>query len=194
MTMFTDPPVTSGVGALLILTDHAGFGNPGTFGGPIRTPALDRLAAGGLNYKRLPRDGDVQSDAGGVNDRAKPSRSALRHGQRIPGAVPGYSAMPPKDRQPFVKTLQEMAIRQPVLASGTRHLTTCRALAGGRRWPDALGFDYFRDFPGGERDHKPLLDAVASGRITAEPLYARSGTVALVGELSGHVFPNLTPM
>jgi hypothetical protein len=32
---------------LLILTDDAGFGNPGTFGGPIRTPALDRLAAAG---------------------------------------------------------------------------------------------------------------------------------------------------
>jgi hypothetical protein len=37
------------------------------------------------------------------------------------------------------------------------------------RWPDALGFDYFRGFPGGERDYKSLLDAVASGRITAEP-------------------------
>jgi Sulfatase len=35
---------------LLILTDNAGFGNPGTFGGPIRTPALDRLAAGRLRY------------------------------------------------------------------------------------------------------------------------------------------------
>jgi hypothetical protein len=33
---------------LLVLTDDAGFGNPGTFGGPIHTPALDRLAAGGL--------------------------------------------------------------------------------------------------------------------------------------------------
>jgi len=32
---------------LLILTDDAGFGNPATFGGPISTPALDRLAAGG---------------------------------------------------------------------------------------------------------------------------------------------------
>jgi len=35
---------------LLVLTDNAGFGNPATFGGPIRTPALDRLAAGGLRY------------------------------------------------------------------------------------------------------------------------------------------------
>jgi hypothetical protein len=30
-----------------------------------------------------------------------------------------------------------------------------------------LGFDYFRGFPGGDRES--LLDAVASGRITAEP-------------------------
>ena len=35
---------------LLVLIDDAGFGNPATFGGPIRTPVLDRLAEGGLRY------------------------------------------------------------------------------------------------------------------------------------------------
>ena len=33
-----------------ILTDDAASGNLATFGGPIRTPALDRLAGGGLKY------------------------------------------------------------------------------------------------------------------------------------------------
>ena len=62
------------------------------------------------------------------------NHQAVRFGMvsEFSGPFPGYSAMLPKDRQPFVKTLQEMAIRQPVLASGTRHLTTCRALAGVR--------------------------------------------------------------
>ena len=33
---------------LLVLIDDAGFGNPGTFGGPIDTPHYDRMAAQGL--------------------------------------------------------------------------------------------------------------------------------------------------
>src|SRR5262245_32023624 len=33
---------------LLIMTDDVGFGAPGTFGGVIPTPALDRIAANGL--------------------------------------------------------------------------------------------------------------------------------------------------
>jgi arylsulfatase len=32
---------------LLVLIDDAGFGNPSTFGGPVATPTLDKLAAEG---------------------------------------------------------------------------------------------------------------------------------------------------
>jgi arylsulfatase A-like enzyme len=32
------------------MTDDPGFANPATFGGPIRTPTLDRLAASGISY------------------------------------------------------------------------------------------------------------------------------------------------
>ena len=35
---------------LLIMTDDAGFGEPGTFGGVIPTPALDRIAHAGVRY------------------------------------------------------------------------------------------------------------------------------------------------
>jgi Sulfatase len=35
---------------LLIMTDDAGFGAPGTFGGVVPTPALDRIANDGLRY------------------------------------------------------------------------------------------------------------------------------------------------
>ena len=35
---------------LLIMTDDCGFGAPGTFGGVIPTPALDRVAKAGLRY------------------------------------------------------------------------------------------------------------------------------------------------
>src|SRR6187549_2504389 len=35
---------------LLIMTDDAGFGAPGTFGGVVPTPALDRIANNGVRY------------------------------------------------------------------------------------------------------------------------------------------------
>ena len=38
---------------LLIMTDDAGFGAPGTFGGVVPTPALDRIANNGLRYTQF---------------------------------------------------------------------------------------------------------------------------------------------
>src|SRR6202795_3253029 len=38
---------------LLIMTDDQGYGVPGTFGGVIPTPALDRIAAAGLRYTQF---------------------------------------------------------------------------------------------------------------------------------------------
>ena len=50
------PPVKAPPNApniLLVLIDDAGFGNPSTFGGPVATPTLDKLAAEGLRYNRF---------------------------------------------------------------------------------------------------------------------------------------------
>ena len=38
---------------LIVLLDDMGFGQPSTFGGPIRMPTLDRLAARGLRYNQF---------------------------------------------------------------------------------------------------------------------------------------------
>ena len=38
---------------LVVLIDDAGFGNPGTFGGPVETPNYTRMAEGGLKYNRF---------------------------------------------------------------------------------------------------------------------------------------------
>jgi arylsulfatase len=38
---------------LIILLDDVGFGMTGTFGGPVPTPNLDRLANNGLKYNRF---------------------------------------------------------------------------------------------------------------------------------------------
>jgi len=43
-------PPKNAPNVLLIMTDDAGFGAPGTFGGVVPTPALDRIANNGLRY------------------------------------------------------------------------------------------------------------------------------------------------
>ena len=35
---------------LIILLDDVGFGLPSTYGGPVRTPTLDRIANQGISY------------------------------------------------------------------------------------------------------------------------------------------------
>ena len=62
---------------LLIMLDDVGFGQTGTFGGPIPTPALDQLAANGLRYTRF----HTTAICG-------PSRAALITGAIITTAAP----------------------------------------------------------------------------------------------------------
>jgi len=57
---------------LLVLIDDAGFGNPSTFGGPVATPTLDKLAAGGLRYNRFH-----------VTALCSPTRAALLSGRNL---------------------------------------------------------------------------------------------------------------
>jgi phosphoglycerol transferase MdoB-like AlkP superfamily enzyme len=42
---------------LLILLDDVGFGMASTFGGPVPTPNLDKLANNGISYTRFPHNG-----------------------------------------------------------------------------------------------------------------------------------------
>ena len=80
---------------LLVLIDDAGFGNAGTFGGPIDTPNYSRMADGGLRYNRFH-----------VTALCSPTRAALLTGRNnhavgfgsvgeFSSGFPGYTAMVP---------------------------------------------------------------------------------------------------
>jgi arylsulfatase A-like enzyme len=144
---------------LLVLTDDAGFGNPSGFGGPVQTPTLERLADGGVSYNRFH-----------TTALCSPTRAALLTGRNhhavgfgmvgeFAGPFPGYTAMLPKSCQPFARTLQGNGYSTACF--GKWHLTpdNQQGLAGPfDRWPNALGFDYFWGFLGGESGQfDPLL-------------------------------------
>ena len=86
-------PPSGAPNVLLVLIDDAGFGNPSTFGGPIQTPNLTRVAEGGLRYNRFH-----------VTALCSPTRASLLTGRNnhavgfgsigeLSGGFPGYSAI-----------------------------------------------------------------------------------------------------
>ena len=135
---------------LLVLIDDAGFGNPGTFGGPIQTPNYTRMAEGGLRYNRFH-----------VTALCSPTRAALLTGRNnhavgfgsigeFAGGFPGYSATLPRDCAPLPRILRDNGYS--TAAFGKWHLTPDgqQGPAGPfDRWPNGWGFDYFYGILGG---------------------------------------------
>jgi arylsulfatase A-like enzyme/uncharacterized membrane protein len=147
----TPRPPEAAPNVLLVLIDDAGFGNPSTFGGPVSTPAMTRVAEQGLAYNRFH-----------VTALCSPTRAALLTGRNhhsvgfgsigeLPGPFPGYTASVPKDSASFVRVLQ--ANGYSTGGFGKWHLTPdhVQGAAGPfDRWPNAWGFDRFWGFLGGE--------------------------------------------
>jgi len=151
------PPLRPPAGApnvVIVLIDDAGFGNPSTFGGPVRTPTLDNLAANGLRYNRFH-----------VTGLCSPTRAALLSGRNhhsvgfgmvseVHSDFPGYNAHWPKSAASLAKILSGNGYS--TAAIGKWHLTPDdeQGPAGPfDRWPNAMGFDYFWGFLGGEDSH-----------------------------------------
>ena len=78
---------------LLIMTDDQGYGVPGTFGGVIPTPNLDRIAKAGLRYTAVPLHCALLADAGGADHRPQSPLGRLWRYRRI--VAPAIRAMTP---------------------------------------------------------------------------------------------------
>ncbi len=143
-------PPTGAPNVLLVLIDDAGFGNPSTFGGPINTPNLTRIAGNGLRYNRFH-----------VTALCSPTRAALLTGRNshavgfgsigeLAGGFPGYSANLPRDCASLPRILRDNGYSTAII--GKWHLTPDgqQGSAGPfDRWPNGWGFDYFYGFLGG---------------------------------------------
>ncbi len=145
-------PATAPKGApnvVLILLDDVGFAATSTFGGAAPTPALDRLAAGGLRYNRFH-----------VNAMCSPTRGALLSGRNsheigfgmiAESAVgyPGYNSLWPRSSAGIAQVLKLNGYS--TAAFGKWHNTPVWDVnpAGPfDRWPIGLGFEYFYGFLG----------------------------------------------
>ena len=159
-TMIMTPrPPKGAPNVLVVLVDDAGFGNPGTFGGPIATPALDRVHGMGLAYNRFH-----------VTAICSPTRAALLTGRNqhrvgfgsiaeYPGPFPGYTAAVPKTCAPVVRTLRDNGYVTG--GFGKWHLTpdNLQGMAGPfDRWPGGWGFDHWWGFlSGAAGQYDPII-------------------------------------
>ncbi|HEY2428534.1 MAG TPA: arylsulfatase, partial [Acidimicrobiales bacterium] len=136
---------------VVIVLDDTGFGQLGCFGSDIATPALDRLAAGGLRYNRFH-----------VTALCSPTRACLLTGRNhhavgmgfladIPLAFPGYTARIPRSAATLPRLLRDAGYS--TLAVGKWHLLPRweRSAAGPfDRWPLGLGFERYYGFLQGD--------------------------------------------
>ena len=150
------PPPPAGLGGpnvVMIVLDDTGFAHLGCYGSDLATPAIDRLAAGGLRYT-------------GFHTTAlcSPSRAALLTG-RNPHAVgmrgvsnwnTGYPHMR-GGISPRAATVAELLRPHgyATYAAGKWHLAPmeeCSAAGPHHNWPLQKGFDRFYGFLQGEAD------------------------------------------
>ncbi|MDM9623093.1 arylsulfatase [Rhizobium sp. S96] len=161
-TPYWPPQVVPPKGApniLLIITDDAGYGVAGTFGGVIPTPALDRVAQTGLRYTQF------HSTA-----LCSPSRAALITGRNHHsvgyGVVseqatgyPGYDSIIGVDNATVAEILKQNGYATSWF--GKEHNTpTFQYSSAGPfdQWPSGMGFDYFYGFMGGDTNQwQPYL-------------------------------------
>ncbi|MFO0912519.1 MAG: arylsulfatase [Pirellulales bacterium] len=148
------PPVKAPAGSpnvLLILLDDVGFGMCSTFGGPVETPHLERLARNGLRYTRFH-----------TTALCSPTRGALLTGRNhhscgtgviieMGTGYPGYTGIIPRSTALVSEVLRDHGYATAMF--GKWHNTPEPDISPAGpfdRWPTGLGFEYFYGFNQGE--------------------------------------------
>ncbi len=144
---------------IIILIDDLGFGATTTFGGPINTPTMDKLAGEGLRYNNFH-----------TTALCSPTRMALKTGRNhhtgntgsimeTATAYPGNTGQLPNSVAPLAEMLRLNGYS--TAAFGKWHETAAweTSVSGPfDRWPTHQGFDKFYGFIGGETDQwAPLI-------------------------------------
>jgi arylsulfatase A-like enzyme len=136
---------------LLIMTDDAGFGAPGTFGGVIPTPAMDRIAKAGLRFTNFHS-----------TSLCSPSRAAIITGRNhhvngfgvvgeIATGFPGYNSVIRRENGTIGAYLKGNGYATAWFGKDHNVPAFAASQAGPfDEWPTGMGFEYFYGFIGGD--------------------------------------------
>jgi arylsulfatase len=159
---------------VIVLIDDQGFGVPSTFGGPVNTPTLDKLAASGLKYNRFH-----------TTALCSPTRVSLLTGRNhhlnnagavmeLATAFPGNTGVRPNGIAPLAEMLHLNGYS--TAAFGKYHETAPWEVSVSGpydRWPTHSGFDHFYGFIGGETNQwsPAVYDGVTRVEVPHDPNY-----------------------
>ena len=153
---------------LLIMPDDVGFGASSAFGGPIPTPALDRIAEMGVRYNQFH-----------TTALCSPTRAALitgrNHHSNATGVImeigtgfPGYNSLMPKSNGSIAEVLKQNGYNTAWYGKNHNVPDWHSSQAGPfDLWPTGLGFEQFFGFIGG--DTSQFTPAIFDGTRPVEP-------------------------
>jgi len=153
---------------VLILLDDVGFGASSTFGGPVDTPILERLARNGLRYTQFH-----------TTALCSPTRAALLTGRNhhtvhtgvimeLGTGFPGYDTVMGKDTATVAEILKQKGWNTAWFGKNHNVPDWQNSQAGPfDLWPMGLGFEHFYGFVGAETDQ--WRPAVFEGTKPIEP-------------------------
>src|SRR5262245_4101933 len=165
-------PPAGAPNVLVVLLDDVGFGASSAFGGPVRMPTAERLAAGGLKYTRFH-----------TCAMCAPTRAALLTGRNhhsvgfgsiteTATSAPGYNTLRPNSKATLQETLRLNGYATAMF--GKCHevpIWEANPVGPFDRWPTGSGFEHFYGFIGGETNqyYPSLCEGTTPVRATRSP-------------------------
>lgn len=144
---------------ILIILDDVGFGQAGTFGGPIATPQLDKVAEEGIAYTQFHTTGVCSATRAALLTGRNHHQTGFGTISEMSTGFPGYNSIWDKDAASIAEVLKENGYN--TAAWGKWHNTPdweTSQTGPFDRWPTGLGFEYFYGFIGGETSqYEPQL-------------------------------------
>ncbi|MCB2075784.1 MAG: arylsulfatase [Novosphingobium sp.] len=143
----------------LFMADDVGFSMSSTFGGPVPTPNMDRLARSGQRYNRFHTAGICSPSRAALLTGRNPHHVASGHIVDLSVGYPGYDGHFPASAATIAQTLRLNGYNTAMF--GKHHnIPPGESSAAGPfdMWPTGLGFEYFFGFPHGESDQvRPIV-------------------------------------
>ena len=155
---------------VIVLLDDVGFGAASTFGGPIATPTLQKLADDGLRYNRFHTAAICSPTRAALMTGRNPHAVGVGAVLNTPSPYPGYNGMLPKSAATLAEVLRQNGYG--TAAFGKWHLAPADEIhpaASRERWPLGQGFERFYGFLGGETNQFFPDLVVDNSPLTATP-------------------------
>lgn len=159
---------------LIVLLDDVGFGAAGTFGGPVPTPALDRLAQTGLRYNTFHTTGICSPTRAALLTGRNSHAVGIGNVMNTPAPHPGRSGVMPPSAATLAQVLRQNGYG--TAAFGKWHLAPSwevSQVGPFDRWATGAGFEKFYGFMDGETDqfHPTLYEGTSPVRPPLGPGY-----------------------